>query len=105
MINEKNITVGKNSGFCFGVKRAADAVEKLLAEKKDGERIFTLGKLIHNDVYNSRLAERGVSVIKETELENILEQSKNGEKLTVVLRAHGVSAECDRKLTDRKSVV
>ena len=41
------ITVAKNAGFCFGVKRAVDELQKRIDEKSVGERIFTLGSLIH----------------------------------------------------------
>ena len=57
------IIIGKDSGFCFGVKRAADTVYKCIGEP--GVKIYTLGKLIHNDVFNERLADMGVSVIGE----------------------------------------
>ena len=42
------VTLAKNAGFCFGVKRAADMTESLLSTP--GLRIFTLGDLIHNRV-------------------------------------------------------
>ena len=39
------ITVAKNAGFCFGVKRAVDMVFDLT---RKGEKIATLGEIIHN---------------------------------------------------------
>ena len=57
------IIVAKNAGFCFGVARATAAVEKEMREKLPGERIFTLGRLIHNEIYNQRLAANGVTVL------------------------------------------
>ena len=36
-----NITVAKNAGFCFGVKRAVDMVNELLDIKENG-KIFSL---------------------------------------------------------------
>ena len=38
------IILTKNAGFCFGVERAVSA----LREKKDDEKIVTLGPIIHN---------------------------------------------------------
>ena len=38
------IKLGRNAGFCFGVKRAVDAVTDLA--KKGGARIRTVGDLI-----------------------------------------------------------
>ena len=94
------IVIGKDSGFCFGVKRASDTVEKRLACAKEGEKIFTLGKLIHNDTFNSRLAARGVTAIGEDDVERIAELSSEGEKVTLILRAHGVTAECEARLKE-----
>ena len=45
------ITVAKNAGFCFGVKRAVDTLLSAIESKREGERIFTLGTLIHNGVF------------------------------------------------------
>ena len=40
-----SIKIAETAGFCYGVKRAVDKVYKLVEE---GERIGTLGELIHN---------------------------------------------------------
>ena len=93
------IIIGKDSGFCFGVKRAVETVEKCIVEAAKGEEIYTLGKLIHNDVFNARLADRGVSSIPEEDIEKIAAGSSEEKKVTLVLRAHGVTAECEEKLT------
>ena len=39
------ITLAKTAGFCFGVNRAVDMVEKLADL---GEKVCTLGPIIHN---------------------------------------------------------
>ena len=64
------ITVARHAGFCFGVRRATDAVEAKLASG-DGSRVFTLGKLIHNDGYNEHLRERGVSEITADDIRSL----------------------------------
>ena len=56
------ITVAKNAGFCFGVKRAVDTLSNAIEARREGERIFTLGTLIHNGVFNAELAARGVTL-------------------------------------------
>lgn len=72
------IILAKNAGFCFGVKRAVDAVETHI-----GENIVTLGPLIHNrDVVRS-LEERGVACIERVE--------DAPEGATVVIRSHGAA--------------
>ena len=71
-MSRANIQIAPSSGFCFGVKRATDKLEERIACKKDGERIFTLGKLIHNESYIKELAAKGVSVTSLEELDALL---------------------------------
>ena len=52
------VTVAENAGFCFGVRRAAEALERALEEARPGERVCTLGHLIHNETYNERMRAR-----------------------------------------------
>ena len=88
-----SITVAKNAGFCFGVKRATDSLEKALQNARPGERIYTLGHLIHNEAYNEALRRRGVRAISHDDLLAVA-QSANAEHPTVVLvRAHGCPRE------------
>ncbi len=82
------ITVAKHAGFCFGVRRATDAVEHKLDESAGG-KIYTLGKLIHNDGYNASLKERGVGEISPDDIEDVERRVASGERITVVIRAHG----------------
>ncbi len=85
-----SITVAKNAGFCFGVKRATDRLEAAIEAKGCGERIFTLGNLIHNDIYNRQLAEKGVRVISIEEVEGIAATADRESPVTVFVRAHGI---------------
>lgn len=82
-----HMTVAESAGFCFGVQRATEAVEKALSNG-DGD-IFTLGHLIHNKTYNSQLEERGVRSIDVNELVHILKNMPKSRKVTVFVRAHG----------------
>ena len=88
-----NITLAENSGFCTGVKRADKFINSLIKEN-DG-KIYTLGKLIHNRLYNENLASQGVVSVEFSELEEILENSEN-EKIKLVIRTHGI--EKDKEL-------
>ena len=85
------VTVAENAGFCFGVKRATDRLEEALRDAKEGERIFTLGHLIHNEVYNESLRLRGVETISETDLERVAREADGERPATVLVRAHGCS--------------
>ena len=96
--NNPTVTVAASAGFCFGVARAASAVEKEIAEAKPGERIFTLGKLIHNDTYNARLAARGVAVAEVGDIETLAREACEASPVKVFVRAHGITRETDEML-------
>ncbi len=93
------ITVAENAGFCFGVKRASESVEEKLAQRQDNEKIYTLGKLIHNDVYNKALESRGVGVVCAEELEKLCEEASANSPVTVFVRAHGIEKQTELLLT------
>ncbi len=74
------ILLAKHAGFCFGVKRAVEAVENNL-----DKRIVTLGPLIHNRDVVAGLEARGARCV------NSLEEVHPDE--TVVIRSHGAPPE------------
>ena len=73
------ILVAKSAGFCFGVNKAVEAVNRLLGE---GRGVCTLGPVIHNPHVVEKLKARGVRVIDEP--------SEAPEGSVVVVRSHGV---------------
>ncbi len=85
----KEITVAENAGFCFGVKRATDRLEEALQNAASGERIFTLGHLIHNEVYNESLRRRGVEAIDTADIERVAGEADAAHPVKVLVRAHG----------------
>ncbi|MBE6766318.1 MAG: bifunctional 4-hydroxy-3-methylbut-2-enyl diphosphate reductase/30S ribosomal protein S1 [Ruminococcaceae bacterium] len=74
------ITLAKTAGFCFGVDRAVNMVEKLLAE---GKKVCTLGEIIHNRQLVDSLKERGVRIVSSPD------EAMPDE--TLVIRSHGVA--------------
>ena len=80
------ITLAKTAGFCFGVNRAVQSVYDLLDR---GERVCTLGPIIHNPQLVEELKQRGVRIVESPEEVN------EGE--TLVIRSHGV----EKSVTDR----
>lgn len=97
---DNGIAVGKHSGFCFGVRRAADGIMKRLESAVPGERIFTLGKLIHNDSYLAVLSARGVGIIGEGDIEGLAVSASEKSPVTVFIRAHGIPRTTERILAD-----
>ena len=92
------ITVAKNAGFCFGVKRATDSLEERIRTGKDGERIFTLGTIIHNGTYNAMLEKKGVRVTSIDEIDGIAKSATADSPVTVFIRAHGIPLEDEERL-------
>ncbi len=89
----KTVTVAQNAGFCFGVKRATDRLERALAERREGEQIYTLGHLIHNETYNESLRRRGVEAIEIADIDRVAENACAAHPVTVLVRAHGCTRE------------
>ena len=81
-------------GFCFGVERAVQMVEKAIGE---GDTVRALGPLIHNAQEMERLEKEGVATISEPV------QIKRSE--TAVIRAHGVTPEVERELRESAAKV
>ena len=97
-MTDERITVAKNAGFCFGVARATKAVETEMASRMEGERIFTLGRLIHNEDYNRRLQAWGVTVIGVEDLPRLASEATPDSPVKVFVRAHGMTAETEALL-------
>ena len=92
------ITIAKNAGFCFGVERAVNTLEDALSKKQKNERIFTLGTLIHNGVFNAQLEQRGVAITSVDKLCELAKSATENSPVTVFLRAHGVPKETEQIL-------
>lgn len=95
-----NIVIAKNAGFCFGVKRAADTVMSLIDEADKNTTIYTLGKLIHNDIFNNDLNRRGVKIIGIEDIEEIVKKTDKEHKSIIVLRTHGIKRNTEEKLRE-----
>ncbi len=73
------VEIDKQSGFCFGVQNAVEIAEKALSR---GEKVFSLGPIVHNDKEVERLSSMGLASIDHDEFR----QLKN---CKVLIRAHG----------------
>ncbi len=83
------ITVAKNAGFCFGVKRATDSIERRCADA-DGTGLYIIGELIHNGIYNASLRDAGVSIIDISDAPEIARRSDTEGRCEVYIRTHGI---------------
>ena len=82
-----SVTLAKNAGFCFGVSRAVETVEK---EATAGKKVVTLGPIIHNRHVVGKFETLGVGVIETPE--------DAPEGATVIIRSHGVSRDVYERL-------
>jgi len=83
------IEKGAEIGFCFGVKRAVDILEKV-ARKYDG--IETLGALVHNQPLLKELENLGVRIAESV-------ADVRGDAL--VISAHGISPQLEEEIRAR----
>jgi len=84
------IIIAKDSGLCYGVKRAIQIAKETLSGEKG--KVFTLGELIHNPQVINELEQQGIR-----SLENLNELSAG----TVIIRSHGVSPDIYKKITEK----
>ena len=73
------IKLAKTGGFCFGVNRAVDRLYQMV---RSGEKVCTLGPIIHNPQVIDDLRSKGVVIA------NSIDEIPKDTKL--VLRTHGV---------------
>ncbi|MBE6573017.1 MAG: bifunctional 4-hydroxy-3-methylbut-2-enyl diphosphate reductase/30S ribosomal protein S1 [Ruminococcaceae bacterium] len=92
------IEIASLAGFCFGVERAVDSVEKLISENSG--KIYTLGKLIHNPTIVSSLEERGVEIIEAADIDRVFSETDASKPCVIVIRAHGVVKDISDKLSE-----
>ena len=82
----------KSMGFCFGVKRAVEAVYE--QEEKGGD-IYTYVAVVNNGEVVDDLKKKGVRVIEGREE---LDKVESG---TVIIRAHGVARDVYERIAER----
>ncbi len=89
-----SITVAESAGFCFGVNRSVELVEKAISE---GKRPVTYGPIIHNSHVVCRFESQGVRVVETPE------EVPPGD--VVIIRSHGVSKAVMDALEARKAEI
>jgi 4-hydroxy-3-methylbut-2-en-1-yl diphosphate reductase len=73
------VEIDTHSGFCFGVQNAVEIAEKALCE---GEKVYSLGSIVHNDREVERLKSLGLESINHDTFSNLKD-------CKVLIRAHG----------------
>lgn len=80
------VTIDKNSGYCFGVEFAIKMAED---EMEHSDKLYCLGDIVHNDMEVKRLSEKGLVVIDRDQLQELT-------NCKVLIRAHGEPPETYR---------
>jgi len=80
------VEIDQKSGFCFGVMNAVEIAEKALLR---GEKVYSLGPIVHNDKEVERLVSLGLASINQQQFRDL----KNSK---VLIRAHGEPPETYR---------
>ena len=80
-------------GFCFGVRRAIDIIEK--AAQQYG-KIETLGAVVHNEGVLQRLGDLGVGIVNSID-------EVDGE--IIAISSHGVSPDVESRLRAKSKIV
>lgn len=88
LINKRamQVTIDKNSGYCFGVEFAIKMAED---EMEQSDQLYCLGDIVHNDMEVSRLSAKGLVVIDREQLSELRD-------CKVLIRAHGEPPETYR---------
>jgi 4-hydroxy-3-methylbut-2-enyl diphosphate reductase len=73
------VEIDDQSGFCFGVQNAVEIAEKALSR---GEKVYSLGPIVHNDMEVERLTSLGLLSITHDEFRKL-------SNCKVLIRAHG----------------
>lgn len=76
------VRIAENAGFCFGVKRAMNMAWDEL-ENKNGNKVYSLGPLIHNKQAVDKYKEKGL--LEMDSLDKVPNDSK------LIIRSHGVA--------------
>ena len=84
------VEIDPNSGFCYGVVRAIRMAEK---ELQNGNELFSLGDIVHNEPEVARLNRCGMRSINHCDLQQL-------RHARVLIRAHGEPPETYRIATE-----
>ncbi len=89
------IKIAKNSGYCFGVKRALKITEQILKENRDNKKtkVFTLGSIIHNSGVSDELAKKGLISVDD------FKKIESGS--IFIIRSHGMSPNLIKEIREK----
>ena len=87
-----NVSIDRQSGFCWGVVRTVQIAEDQLAASRTDRNVYVLGHIIHNPREIERLESKGLKTITVDDFPSL---AHTGAK--VLIRAHGEPPETYRQ--------
>lgn len=94
----KNLIKFKEQGFCFGVSRSIEIVNKILEDSNTKKPIYLLGSLVHNKHVNDFFLEKGIIILDGCTRLEMLDNINEG---TVIITAHGASQKVFTKAKEK----
>ena len=91
----KRVRVAENNGFCHGVLRAVNELDKVVESEKC-KNVRTLGEIIHNKEVIRYFSKKNVNIVQKDDLDKL----KFDEDILVV-RAHGIPRDIENVLIDK----
>jgi len=88
-----DVILSKNIGYCFGVKRAFDLIDKNFKNFK--QPVYMLGFLVHNQDAVSKLRKMGIR--KASDYKKV----KSG---TIIISAHGITPAIKSEISKNKNI-
>ena len=86
--------LARHFGFCYGVENAIEISYRAL-EENPGKRIFLLSQMIHNQLVNADLVERGIRFIMDTEGNQFVSWDELTSQDIVIIPAFGTTLEIE----------
>ncbi len=95
-----SILLARHFGFCYGVENAIEISYKALAENP-GKRIFLLSQMIHNQMVNADLQDRGIRFLMDTHGNELVPLDEVKSEDIVIVPAFGTTVEMEAKLVSK----
>ncbi|MFT4778280.1 MAG: 4-hydroxy-3-methylbut-2-enyl diphosphate reductase [Flavobacteriales bacterium] len=95
-----SMLLARHFGFCYGVENAIEISYKALAENP-GKRIFLLSQMIHNQMVNADLQDRGIHFIMDTYGNELIPLDEVKSEDIVIVPAFGTTVEMEAKLVSK----
>lgn len=91
-IKFKKVRVAENNGFCHGVLRAVNELDKVVNNEPD-KNVGTIGEIIHNKTVINYFSRKNVDIVRKEDI-----YSEDFDRDILVVRAHGIPRDMEEVL-------